>query len=283
MNDPRESAARESAACHLHASAVIELYFYGELAGADRDDVERHLGGCAECRLALEELTIIRTALKTLPDVSAPAGGDWSAFMVRLQTAVNAVTTPERTAGPRRVVAFGAFRPRTRLAVALAMAAVVALVTMSVLVVVRDRTISPASVERVASGSAPAESRPPVVADPAALDPALVQASSQHFERSKLVVLGLTTKDPAGSTAADWDYERRLATSLLNDTRLYRQAAETRGMKSLADVLRDLELVLLQTSMSEQPDADSLARLQRLIRRRDLLTKMDVVTTTAGG
>jgi hypothetical protein len=51
-------------------------------------------------------------------------------------------------------------------------------------------------------------------------------------------------------------------------------------MTSLADVLRDLELVLLQTSMSETSDAESLAQLQRLIRRRDLITKMDVVATT---
>jgi hypothetical protein len=50
-------------------------------------------------------------------------------------------------------------------------------------------------------------------------------------------------------------------------------------MKPLADVLRDLELVLLQTSMSETPDAESLAQLQRLIRRRDLITKMDVVAS----
>jgi hypothetical protein len=32
--------------------------------------------------------------------------------------------------------------------------------------------------------------------------------------------------------------------------------------------------------MSDSPDAESLARLQRLIRRRDLITKMDVVKTT---
>jgi hypothetical protein len=66
----------------------------------------------------------------------------------------------------------------------------------------------------------------------------------------------------------------------LSDTRLYRHAAEERGMTKLADVMRDLELVLLQTSMSDSPDAESLARLQRLIRRRDLITKMDVVKTT---
>ncbi len=93
-------------------------------------------------------------------------------------------------------------------------------------------------------------------------------------------MLSLVNKDPQGSDGMDWDYERQLAGSLLSDTRVYRQAAEERGMKGLADVMRDLELVLLQTSMSETPDAESLAQLQRLIRRRDLVTKMDVVKTS---
>ena len=54
--------------------------------------------------------------------------------------------------------------------------------------------------------------------------------SEEHFERSKLVVLGLATKDPAQVTSADWTYERDLAATLLTDTRMYRMAAEDRGL-----------------------------------------------------
>jgi hypothetical protein len=89
-------------------------------------------------------------------------------------------------------------------------------------------------------------------------------------------VLGLATKD-AGQD--DWEYEHELATVLLSDTRLYRIAAEQRGMQSIADAMGDLELVLLQTSMSAERDQRSLHQLQRLIQRRDLLAKMDVVYT----
>ena len=46
-------------------------------------------------------------------------------------------------------------------------------------------------------------------------------------------------------------------------------------MQPLADVMSDLELVLLQASMADQPTEASLHQLQRLIRRRDLLTKMN--------
>ena len=38
----------------------------------------------------------------------------------------------------------------------------------------------------------------------------------------------------------------------------------------------DLEIVLLQTSLAEAPDAEALEQIQRLIHKRDLVTKMDV-------
>lgn len=260
-------------ACAIQAAGTVELYFYGEIDAAGRMALERHLTGCAECRAALEELALIRAALGSRPDVAAPADGDWSGFMARLERAVRSDASPARGV-------VGAIAPpgyRRPLPAALAMAAVLTLVTMSVLSLRRDRAAVP-DVEPVPGVSAPAQTP---IASPTPLDDAgLAQVSEEHFERSKLVVLGLATKDPAGSTAVDWDYERRLATSLLSDTRLYRQAAEERGMESLAGVMRDLELLLLQTSMSETPDAESLTQLQRLIRRRDLITKMEIVSTS---
>ena len=51
-------------------------------------------------------------------------------------------------------------------------------------------------------------------------------------------------------------------------------------MRTLAGVMSDLELVLLQTSHSDEPDAATLSRLQQLIRKRDLVTKMEVVSTS---
>jgi hypothetical protein len=260
-------------ACHVQRSAAIELYFYGELAGAERDAVERHVAGCAECRRALADLETIRALLAERMDVSAPPGQDWSGFMTRLQDALRSEAASHT--GGARVLVLPARRRRTT---ALAAAALLALVTITVLTVLRNggdlRTNEPV-VPPAAATAAP--SLPEPVS--AGADRALVQVSEQHFEKSKLVVLGLATRDAANATPSDWEYERTLATSLLQDTRLYRQAAEERGLQRIADVMRDLELVLLQTSMSESPDADSLAQLQRLIRRRDLITKMDAVDT----
>ena len=168
------------------------------------------------------------------------------------------------------------------------MAALLALVTSGVAYVARS-TFRPASPAPVAS-QATVPSQTPL--QPAAIEPfepfgrapspeaAFTALSEQHFERSKLVVLGLANKDPHHVNEADWAFERGLASSLLSDTRLYRQAAEARGMKSIAGVMGDLELVLLQTSLADAPDAEALEQIQRLIHKRDLVTKMEVAATT---
>lgn len=256
--------------CDLQAAGTIELYFYGELPQPERAAVQAHLARCAECRAALEDLSVIRAALANRPDVATPPGGDWSGFMRRLNAAVAAEQSPR---GPLQAIAV---RPlRRQLAPYLAVAATLALVTVAVITVLNRRPLPDTTSVVTAPPTAGTEAAQPVrhasltATDP---DPGLLAVSGEHFERSKLVVLGLVTKS---GPQDDWAYERDLASSLLGDTRLYRQAAEERGMQPLADVMGDLELVLLQTSMADQPNEASLHQLQRLIRRRDLLTKMN--------
>ena len=250
--------------CSVHASGDLELYFYDELARAERESIDQHVSRCSECRAALDELHAIRTALDARPVVSAPASGDWSSFMTRLDAAV----ARERVAGQTPIVAF---TPRAYTAY-VAMAAMLALVTVGVAVALRSRHVPAAPV----ASTVVQHQTPPSIPSK---DAAFAAMTEEHFERSKLVVLGLATKDPARDNPADWAYERELASSLLDDTRLYRLAAEDRGLDSLAGVMKDLELVLLQTSLTDGKDPSSLPQLQRLIRRRDLIEKMDVVTT----
>lgn len=264
--------------CHRQASGAIELYFYGELDDRERDAIGRHISTCPECRQALEDLGTIREALAGRPDVDAPAGGDWGPFMARLDEAVHR----DRTATPATSAEATMLRGRSYVGY-IAMAALIALITMSVLFVwrTRERSVDPGLATASPAGGTAAAPSATTVADPAP-DAAFAALTDQHFERSKLVVLGLATKDPTNAAGADWEYERGLAGTLLADTRLYRLAAEQRGFTSVARVMQDLELVLLQASMSDKPDASSLEQLQRLIRKRDLVTKMGLVTTTAG-
>ncbi len=264
--------------CDVQASGVIETYVYGEASAAERAVVQQHLTGCAECRRAIDDLSVIRMALSARPAVAAPPGEDWSGFMARLDEAVR------RAPSPAAASVTPLLRPSVRRSYVawVAMAALIALVTFSVLFVARTRE----GASDAAAGPMNVAARPAVTA-PAPLAPrsdendaAFLAMSEKHFERSKLVVLGLATRDARESSGPDWAYERQLASSLLNDTRLYRIAAEQRGMTTLARVMGDLELVLLQTSMSDNPEPDTLEQLQRLIRKRDLVTKMEVVRTT---
>jgi hypothetical protein len=260
--------------CELHASGTIELYFYGELIPAEQDACARHLATCELCRNALGELATIRAALAARPVVSAPPGGEWSAFMSRLDRAIE---EDERAHHGLPVVAPAARAASGRRPYAgyLAMAALLALVTMSVAYVGRSRSVS----QERANGTTRVEGAGagPIAADAAGEREAFAALSEEHFERSKLVVLGLTTKDPERATSRDWTYERELASTLLTDTRMYRLAAEDRGLQSLAGVMNDLEVVLLETSLTDETNPASLAQIQRLIHKRDLLEKMDVV------
>jgi hypothetical protein len=254
--------------CDMHASGAIELYFYDELPAGERQAVEAHVASCSQCRLVLADLGTIRAVLAGRPAVSAPPGDDWSGFMARLGEAIAHEQSPQRGASAAGRV----LRLRRSYLPYLAAAALLALVTFTVATAWRSRT-APEAPDRAAVAERTAPAAP--------ADTAAFQAlSEEHFERSKLVVLGLATKDAQRGAASDWAYERSLASSLLNDTRIYRLAAEDRGLTALAGVMRDLELVLLQTALTDDKDPASLPQLQRLIRKRDLLEKMDVVTTT---
>lgn len=242
--------------CELQGSGTIELYFYGELPPAGQRQVEDHLRACGECRTALDDLHAIGRALAARPVVAAPAGDDWSGFMARLASA-----TTEAAHAP------GSLRwSRAGLAAA---AALLAITMAGVMFTMRSRPPAP---------PVPAVSTQPLPAPLARPDDAGFEAlSEEHFERSKLVVLGLAAKDPSRTASADWVYERELAARLLTDTRMYRMAAEDRGLRSIAEVMSDLELVLLQASFTDARDPAALGQVQRLIRKRDLVEKLDAV------
>lgn len=272
--------------CARLESADVELYFYGELDPLDRARVDAHLRGCAPCRQRLEDLHAIRRALASQPAVDAPPAGDWSGFMRRLDGAVGMDEAPsvrkEDTAGTSR---------RWTAREVLALAAMLALVTIGVGVVMAARfraapvpdTRAPVAEKRPAGTTPGAPAGALVQQASTVADRSLREGSAEHLERSKLVVLGLATRDPRQTRAEDWQYERRLAGALLSDTRLYRQAALDRGVSDVERVMRDLETVLLEVSMSDTTDRDALERVQRLIAKRDLVVKMQVATSGAAG
>lgn len=248
----------------------IVLYFYDEMDGPARTRAADHVRGCGACRQRLDELHAIRRALAERPVVDAPPAGDWSGFMRRLDTAVGT-----RRPSPAALLERKGGRWSVRQLAALA--ATLALVTIGVLAAARFRAAAPVTPQATNTTAPPATA--PAAPD-AALTQSLREGSVEHLERSKLVVLGLTARDPRETSADDWQYERRLAGTLLPDTRLYRMAAQDRGVTDVARVMRDLETVLLEASLSDHSDRDALERLQRLIAKRDLVVKMRVIATS---
>jgi Putative zinc-finger len=260
----------------------VVLYFYDEMDPEDRARATAHLRVCGSCRQRLEDLHAIRRALAERPAVDGPPAGDWSGFMRRLDEAVG-VARPLQQASRPAVLEHDGKRWSVRHLVPLA--AVLALVTIGVFMAARFRSFD-ASDRAVTAASSPVTTAnttvPATSAAPQAPDRALREVTAEHLERSKLVVLGLATRDPDHTTADDWQYERKLAETLLTDTRLYRLAAQDRGVSDVARVMRDLETVLLEASLSDTSDRNALGRVQRLINKRDLVVKMQVVAGSAG-
>jgi hypothetical protein len=245
--------------CALEESPDLELYFYRELGPDDRARVDAHLRVCPCCRQRLGDLEAIGRALDAGLPIDAPAAGDWSGFMRRLDVASGGGLSR----APRHLD-----RPGLRVGRAIAIAATVALTSVGVFLAARFSAVrtGPEPVVVMPSGASPVMS--------ISSTQSVREVSAEHLERSKLVILGLVTRDPRDTRPADWRYERQLAGTLLSDTRLYRLAAQERGLTDVARVMGDLETVLLETSMSDPSDRGALERVQRLIARRDLVGKM---------
>src|SRR5262249_23471935 len=152
----------------------------------------------------------IRRALADRPVVDAPPAGDWSGFMRRLDLSTEGLRpsdSPARSIAHRSAGSLTAFA-RVRLIAAMAATIAVGALGLYAAVRVREATPAPSHGVRVEKTADPVVRPAPV---PATADSSLREVTTQHLERSKLVVLGLTALDPRQTHAADWQYERQLA------------------------------------------------------------------------
>jgi anti-sigma factor RsiW len=105
-------------------------YVDGQLAAPEREELETHLGTCADCTAVLEGLRVVVERARTLE--SAPPADDlWPAIEARLASAgARALGDPDTATAPppsarRSIVPF--FRPAFRFSVSLPQAAAAAL------------------------------------------------------------------------------------------------------------------------------------------------------------
>ncbi len=112
---------------HEQIQELLSAYIDGDLRPDERDEVQAHLEGCAECReeLALLELTV--EALHDLPDIEAPAGFA-DAVLDRVEAEAPTVATAAGARSDAKVIPFRRARRAALVAAPLALAAAAVLV-----------------------------------------------------------------------------------------------------------------------------------------------------------
>jgi len=218
----------------------LVLIYYGEPAAG----CEEHLAGCGECAARLAALRADLARLQE--EMPVPERGEeygrWTWF--RLQPKLAARRSP--------------WRRWTGVAASVAAVAVLVLGAFFA----GRYSMNPAT---------------PVDAELAARPGARVYraALGQHLERSQLVLREIENAPAADES--DFSDEQERAESLLTANRLYRQEAASEGDNGTANVLEDLERILLEVAHAPaRVSAEDLEEIRRRIREQKITFRVKV-------
>lgn len=251
---------------HLSEDELI-LHYYGEIDRADETRIESHLRECAECRRANQQLRQVMTLVDTAAPVEAPPSFERTAW-ARLEPALDA-----RAGGAlRKFFWFPQW----------ALAGGVAALVLAAFVAGR---FSGAPTTRFSawwggSGGEPAGVTPgsPVVADAAAPERVLHAAVGDHLDRTQMMLVELANAD--ADHADVFAGEQARAADLVAVNRLIRQSVEQSGDAAIADVLEDLERLLLEIANAPaNATSNELTDLQSRITTEDLLFRVRVTAS----
>jgi len=234
---------------HLSEEQLI-AYQDGESSG--RDAAAAHINSCAECRAELNRLTEMLAAYEALP---VPDSGEdygrrvWQQIAPRLQE--------------KRSHWWQVFVEPRRLTAA-------ALVAVLLLVAFLAGRVS----KRVDHGDA-------ALTAEQVRQRVLLLAVGEHLGRSEMVLMEIANAGPEGASVkqVNLSSQRRRAEDLLDENRLYRQTALQEGDTGIANVLDELERVLLDVAHS--PGKVTPAQFKSIRQRIDddgLLFKVRVLT-----
>jgi hypothetical protein len=244
---------------HWHPSEDdLILHFYGEGQPETESRIDDHLRSCLVCRAAWHELrgTLELVDAARLPD--APVGFE-NVMWARVEQALMRPVAP-----PRSRWSMPQLLPIGALA-----AVVVAAVTLGVLSLRRPAAEppSPTSVSTASSDtSAPAK-------PDRTRERVLLTALDGHLEQTELLLVELMNAPEAA--AGDLEFERTTADGLLTTGRLYRLTAEQAGYLRAAQMLEDLEPVLVDVARSpDKVDKKEFEAWRERIGGADLLFKV---------
>jgi hypothetical protein len=228
---------------HLNEEDLV-LHYYGE----GTEGVREHLQACEACRASFESLARVLGAMDKLA-VPEPAEGYedrvWNRFGPELK---------KSQARWWRDVA--AWLTPGRLAAAAAMAALVAAAFLA------GRFSQQR--QHTAGLSGPVRER------------IMLVAVGEHLERSQMILVELVNNSAAGTV--DISEEKQRARDLVDENRLYRQAALKSGDRGVSSVLDELERTLLEVAHSPSKlDSEEFARIRERIEAEGILFKIRVV------
>ena len=235
---------------HLTDDELV-LHYYGEMSDAAEARACAHLDGCAACRENLARLQRVMTAIDEAP---LPEPDEWF----------------ERRTWARLEPALAAHRPRPwHLAGlpwrAMAWGAAAALVVIAAFVAGQFSSVPPAP---------PAGPAQQVSAGQPVRERVLLVDLGDHLDRSELALVEFVTGSDGTQLAAG----RERLQDLVAANRLYRRTAAAAGDAAVADVLDELERVLIEIA-GTAPSASTtdLDAVRQRIDTRGLLFKVRVM------
>jgi hypothetical protein len=238
---------------HLTEDELV-LHYYGELTTADDARTTTHLAECSTCHASFRRLQRVLAAV----DENALAGPDLPPHFERTVWAKLEPNLRQQRGGWKAWLVFTPGR--------LAWLATVVLLVGAAFVA--GRLIPRGTEGNVPGGLSAAQLRERI----------LLVDLSDHLERSQMMLVELANADDQGTI--DISDERARAEQLLAANRLYRQTALSNGNRSLANVLDELERVLIDVAASpEHLSAQDLNDVQRRIEANGLLFKVRVLSS----
>jgi hypothetical protein len=242
---------------HLTDDDLV-LHYYGELEGEAAGRVTTHLQACGTCRAAFTKLQRVFAMVDTVPE---PALGDgferivWARLQPRLEQARHGwaswfILSPARLAW---------------------LAAIVVLVGAAFFAGRLSKPEVPSAATTASTATTAAAARD-------LRERVLLSDLSEHLDRSQLMLVDFVSAE--SERDVDLPVERTRAEQLLSANRLYRQTAVDTGNLALAQVLDDLEQVLVDIAASpDRVSAEDLAAVQHRIDDKGLLLKVRVLSS----
>lgn len=241
---------------HLSEEELI-LHYYGETDRADGPRLDAHLAACAECQAAKAQLHRVLALVESAPPVDARPGFERDVW-ARIEPQLDANTTIGWVRSfVRRSLGEGGW----------ALAGGVAALVLVAFVAGRF------------TGGVPAGD--PVAATPSLElpgDRVLHAAVGEHLDRTQVMLTELVNNDVDQSDAFAGEQAR--ASDLVAINRLIRQSAAQSGDAGVADVLEDLERVLLEIANAPADvTSNELSDLKDRITAQDLLFRVRVIAS----